>query len=137
MRIATKEWLKSASYDLLTVKRIINDELLTHIVAFHSQQAIEKSLKALMEECEIDIPKIHHLVKLNYIVRDKFLIENTEILKRLDELYIDARYPSELGLLPEGKPSIEDAREFYEFAVQVFNQVCALVEIEQEEFYGG
>lgn len=45
------------------------------------------------------------------------------ILKKLDELYIDARYPGDLGLLPNGKPSLEDASEFYEFAKMVHEKV--------------
>ena len=38
---------------------------------------------------------------------------NSDLLVLLDQLYIDARYPGELGLLPDGKPSISEAREFY------------------------
>jgi len=49
-------------------------------------------------------------------------------LERLDDLYIEARYPGELGLLPNGKPSIDDARKFYEFAKDIFDQVKSLVE---------
>jgi len=30
----------------------------------------------------------------------------------LHQLYIDARYPVDFGLLPYGKPSLEDARRF-------------------------
>lgn len=43
-----------------------------------------------------------------------------EMLEKLNGLYIDGRYPGELGLLPEGRPSLEDAREFYEFAGFVY-----------------
>jgi HEPN domain-containing protein len=43
-------------------------------------------------------------------------ILNLSLIKRLDEVYISARYPSDLGLLPSGKPSIQDAKELYEFA---------------------
>jgi len=43
------EWIKAASDDLLVIEKIIDNEELTHIVAFHSQQAIEKSLKSLLE----------------------------------------------------------------------------------------
>ncbi|CAN2042406.1 hypothetical protein GMMP15_70004 [Candidatus Magnetomoraceae bacterium gMMP-15] len=38
------------------------------------------------------------------------------IINKLDEVYIDARYPVDLGLLSYGKPTIEDAKQFYEFA---------------------
>ena len=42
------EWLKSVYSNWLTIEQIIGDEFLTHIVAFHSQQAIEKSLKSIL-----------------------------------------------------------------------------------------
>ena len=32
----------------------------------------------------------------------------------LDQLYIDARYPGEMGLLPEGKPTISEAKVFFD-----------------------
>jgi len=64
MKMISKEWLKASNDDILIIEQIINIEHLTHMVAFHSQQAIEKSLKALIEEYEIDIPKIHKLIRL-------------------------------------------------------------------------
>jgi HEPN domain-containing protein len=42
----TKEWLYFAYSDILTCERILYDEMLSNIVAFHAQQAIEKSFKA-------------------------------------------------------------------------------------------
>ncbi len=76
MRAFTKEWLKASNDDMLIIEQIINIEHLTHMVAFHSQQAIEKSFKALIEEYEIDIPKIHKLMRLKKILSDKLAIEN-------------------------------------------------------------
>ena len=43
MRAFTKEWLKASNDDLLTIGKLLNDAHLTHIVAFHAQQSIEKS----------------------------------------------------------------------------------------------
>ena len=40
-----KEWLKSAYGDIRSIHYIVRDPFLTHMVAFHAQQAIEKSLK--------------------------------------------------------------------------------------------
>jgi len=34
------------------------------MVAFHSQQAIEKSIKAILEEKETKVPKIHNIITL-------------------------------------------------------------------------
>ena len=53
MKLITKEWLRRARDDLDVAKEIIVREHLTNMVAFHSQQAVEKSLKAIVEEFEI------------------------------------------------------------------------------------
>lgn len=45
------------------------------------------------------------------------------MLDRLDAVYIEARYPGELGLLPYGKPTQAEAKDFYEFARQFYQQV--------------
>ncbi len=45
--ILAKEWLRSSYVDLESIKYIIEVEHLTPVAAFHSQQSIEKSLKAL------------------------------------------------------------------------------------------
>jgi len=54
-------------------------------------------------------------------VKEKVSIEiNPDSLILLDQLYIDARYPGELGLLPDGKPSTSEAKEFYNLGMLVF-----------------
>jgi len=45
------------------------------------------------------------------------------MIKRLNEVYIEVRYPGELGLLPHGEPTVEEAGDFYEFARGVFEEV--------------
>jgi HEPN domain-containing protein len=45
---------------LRVVARIASDEYLAHMVAFHSQQCIEKSLKAIIEEYELGHIRIHN-----------------------------------------------------------------------------
>jgi HEPN domain-containing protein len=59
--ILTKEWMKASEDDLILIGEIIHNEILTHLIAFHSQQAVEKSLKALLVFQNIDIPKTHSL----------------------------------------------------------------------------
>jgi len=44
-------------------------------------------------------------------------------------MYIEARYPGDLGLLPQGKPTLDEAREFFEAAQYVFDTVCGLLDI--------
>lgn len=38
-------------------------------------------------------------------------------------LYIESRYPGAFGFLPEGKPSLEDVKQFYDFAKQIYEIV--------------
>jgi len=52
MKKITNEWLLSAESDLLLIKEIISHENLTHLSAFHAQQAIEKSFKAIYQKQE-------------------------------------------------------------------------------------
>jgi HEPN domain-containing protein len=129
MKSLTEAWLVAARNDLDVIERIIEDSHLSHIVAFHAQQAVEKCFKALMEEHEVDAQKVHSLVTLH--AKIEFFLDGTALdrrmMKILDSLYIDARYPGELGLLPEGLPTKEDADSFQSFAIQVHDLVlCTL-----------
>ena len=126
MKKISEEWLKTAKDDLRVADKIISDEALTHMVAFHSQQCIEKSLKAVMEEYGIDLVRIHNLERLLEIVKNHVKIDvNIVLIEKMDKLYIDSRYPADFGLLPDGKPTIEDAEEFYDAASSVYEVVKA------------
>ena len=127
------EWLKASYSDLAVLRKIVDDEFVTHMTAFHSQQSVEKSLKAILEFNNINVPKKHDVQMLKDLVSQYIHIDNEDILDDLNSLYIDSRYPSSFGLLPNGKPTLEDAKEFYEFAMDIFNRVCRLLEITQEE----
>jgi HEPN domain-containing protein len=64
MKPITEEWLKKAREDLDVVLEIISREHLTGMAAFHSQQAVEKTLKGVIEEFEIGFMKTHNLERL-------------------------------------------------------------------------
>lgn len=124
MKKLTEEWLKAAKDDLDVIERILADAHLSHIVAFHAQQCVEKVFKALMEEHNIEMQKIRNVVTL-YGKVQTFLTDDVDLplLQTLDSLYIEARYPGELGLLPNGRPTLDDAQGFYRFALTVFRHV--------------
>jgi HEPN domain-containing protein len=42
MKKSTEDWLQSAENDLLLIREILSNVSLTHLSAFHAQQAIEK-----------------------------------------------------------------------------------------------
>lgn len=126
MKKTTNDWLISAESDLLLIQEIISHENLTHLSAFHVQQAIEKSFKAIIEESDLGLIKTHSLEMLYNKVKEKISLSiNTDLLILLDQLYIDARYPGELGLLPNGRPSISEAKEFYILGRQLFKAAKA------------
>jgi len=133
MRAFTKEWLKASRDDLLTIEEIIDNPHLTHIVAFHAQQCVEKAMKAIIEENEIDIPKIHKLLKLYEKVSFSLNGLDEEVMSLLDGLYIESRYPGDMGLLPHGKPTTNDVKEFYTFANSVFDKVCEVLAINMKD----
>ena len=124
------EWLKAAYADLRVIEHIVDDEFLTHIVAFHAQQTIEKSLKAILEYESKRVPRVHKLQNLISKIDRELPLDN-EILEILDELYIDSRYPNDMGLLPYGKPTVEDAIVFYDFSRNIFDIVCDTLKIDR------
>ena len=128
------EWLKSANDDLDSINYLIQAEHLTNIVAFHSQQAIEKSFKAILAFEDRRIPKKHDLFALHEIVKDDIRNIDSDLLFRINELYIESRYPGDIGLLPYGKPAISDAKEFYEYAINIFEKVCNILDIKIDDF---
>lgn len=96
------EWLKAAKLDIENISYIIEVEHLTPICAFHSQQAIEKTLKALIASKDIDIPKIHSLNRLFEICKEQIQNNKPDMVNLLDSLYVESRYPGDIGLLPYG-----------------------------------
>lgn len=123
MKQITREWFKAAYDDILIIEEIIDKEHLSHLVAFHAQQAIEKSFKAVLEESTDYVPKVHQLERLSGLVGSCLELqfdEENDFFEELDKLYIDARYPGDFGLLPQGKPSVEEAKKFYELAQSLY-----------------
>lgn len=124
MKKQTEYWLESAKDDLLLIKEIIEKEYLSHIVAFHSQQAIEKSMKAVLEEKESYVPRIHNIITLNGKIESHIILNfDQDVFDQINELYIDARYPTELGLLPGGKPSKKVAEKFFNTATEIYEEI--------------
>ncbi|NPA81177.1 MAG: HEPN domain-containing protein [Epsilonproteobacteria bacterium] len=127
------EWLKSAYSDILMMERALDSDFLTHMVAFHSQQAIEKSFKALIIYKNDSIEKTHDIFRLYLMVQNDIGDLDETLIERINEIYIEARYPGSLGLLPYGKPTIDDSKEFYKFAKDIFDKVCKIIDVSYDD----
>jgi len=122
MKPAVVRWLEFAEIDLKAAKTLLEEGSLSSVVCFHAQQSVEKCLKALIESRGLNPPKSHDLLMLHGRVDDVIKLDE-DTLAKLNQVYIDTRYPASLGSLPEGMPDIEDAESFYDFASSVLVQV--------------
>ncbi len=130
MKAITQEWLNYAQTDLLTCKEILNNEQLTNIVAFHAQQTVEKCFKAIIEESNVKVPKIHSLIRLFGQIETSINFPvNEDEIKMLDRVYTETRYPGDLGMLYDGKPSIEEALKLYNFANYIFTETNKMLSV--------
>jgi len=121
------EWIRAAEDDIAAICAMVNDDNLTNIIAFHAQQAVEKSLKAVIEHGGGSIPRKHDLLLLHSKVSELVIIEDDSILDTLNQLYTEARYPSEFGLLPHGKPTPADAKILAEFAKDTVQMIKTMI----------
>jgi len=121
MKKQAKSWFEAAKSDLIVIEEIVDREDVAHMVAFHSQQAIEKSYKGALEEYDQLIPKTNNTITLSKKVEKIIEIEiDEDLIDQLNDLYIDSRYPTDIGFLPEGKPSLEKAKMFYKYASKTY-----------------
>jgi HEPN domain-containing protein len=125
MKKQAEDWISFADKDFAAAEIIMKeDRPLTNIVAFHCQQAIEKYLKAYLIEKDIPIIKTHDLIKLNDMTKEiKDLYIDERKLTEINEVYIESRYPGELGLLPDGAPTGEQTKFFIEYAREIKTKI--------------
>jgi len=124
MKTTTQEWLNFAKADLISCEKMLDDDFLSNIVAFHAQQAVEKCFKAIIEENNLTIPHIHNLIRLYNLIEPflKHEIDKRELMT-LDNVYTASRYPSDFGLIETGKPTQIEAKELYECASKIFEMI--------------
>jgi HEPN domain-containing protein len=127
-----KAWMFFADRDLVAAEILVDREEVTGQVAFLCQQAIEKYLKAFLAENNVAVKKTHDLEKL-YLEAKKIKDFNLDeiILEQLVTLYVEVRYPGNIGLLSDGTlPTQEKARSYLDFAKNAASVIKA--ELEQK-----
>ena len=109
MRKAAEGWVKEAE-DELASALILLEHARYKTACYHSQQSVEKGLKALIIEKGEKPGKVHDIMELlGHAKRVGWQIT----LAMDDAIFLNSiykgRYPAEEGLLPHGDPSKEDA----------------------------
>ena len=97
-----EEWLAHAQSDLkLSQLGKDNPEILHEQICFHSQQSVEKALKAVLLFSKIDFPLTHDLEELSYILEGAGIHLPQDILDVgiLTPYAVEARYPGYWGEL--------------------------------------
>jgi HEPN domain-containing protein/predicted nucleotidyltransferase len=123
MRKATAAWFADAQEEVESASILLGHQKYRGVCR-HSQQGVEKGLKALLLEAGRRPPRTHDLVELlNLVVPGGTQIE----LPLDDAIFLNSvyrgRYPTEEGLLPYGEPTEADARKALSIAESMIRHV--------------
>jgi HEPN domain-containing protein len=99
MKSATAEWVTKAEGDFATAGRELRARKSPNYdaVCFHCQQCAEKYLKAVLQENDKHIPKIHNLIELMLLCEE--IDSSFEMLRAdlvtMERYAVRGRYPGE------------------------------------------
>ena len=99
MKPAVAEWVSKAEGDFLTTGRELRARKSPNYdaVCFHAQQCAEKYLKAMLQEHDKQIPKIHNLIELMLLcekVDSSFEMLRADLVM-MERFAVQVRYPGE------------------------------------------
>lgn len=125
-----RRWLAFADEDLRVAELALRSEIFNQ-ACFHSQQCVEKCLKACLAAAGDLLPRTHLIAdlwrQLTAGAQD-MLKELGSDLAVLDQFYVPTRYPDALpGSLPEGLPQKQDADEAVAIARRCYQHVAEWV----------
>lgn len=90
------DWLRHAGSDLALAQTPPGNDVLLETLAFHAQQAAEKSLKAVLLHAGIDPPRTHNLKLLaEALPANLRLPEDLLRCAELTDYAVTGRYPGE------------------------------------------
>lgn len=128
MKQVTKEWLDFAVKDLKAAENLKIDNDLSYLSAFHCQQAIEKSFKAIIEEFELGFIKSHDLSNLSIIIKKHVDLKGqADQLAEINDYYIESRYPGDMSWHADNPMSLDKLNEIILFTKSIITIVTALL----------
>ncbi len=112
-----QQWIAKAEHDLVTARRMsVLPDVLTDVVCFHAQQAVEKAVKGALTAHGIEFERTHDLAKLLdqlAPILPALEMEEAAVLE-MNEYAVRARYP---GTIPD--PSVAQAEKARETAERI------------------
>lgn len=121
MRKEAEAWLKISAEDLQSAE-VLFDRKLFRPACYHAQQSVEKCMKALIVDRDIEIPRTHNILDLTNAAKK---LGYSVIMADEDAVFLSsiyrARYPSDAGLLPLGEPIAQDAERALKIAREIAN----------------
>lgn len=121
-----KDWLEKAERDIKSAKVLKDNNCGNDVVAFHSQQAIEKALKGFLLKEAGDIVEGHSLIYLckqasSYNNEFKNMLKDCAFV---NQYYIETRYPADNPLVvtdDEANECISIAEKIYNIVIKALN----------------
>ncbi len=116
-----KGWLRRAKSNLIRAKQPKHEEVFWEDLCFDAQQAVEKSLKALLLFHKIPFRFVHDIAELLTVLEQNGLSlpEQIRAAAELSDYAVEARYPGPM------EPVTEDE---YKEAVKIAEMVVSWVE---------
>jgi len=118
-KILVNEWLKRARSNFERAKAgKISEHILYEDICFDCQQAVEKSLKALLVNYEVIFPRTHSISRLIELLEENGIIVPDKIKDAitLTEYAVITRYPGEYE--PVDEEEYEEALEIAEITIR-------------------
>ena len=126
MNPLTLEWIEKAENDYAAVQQLLQALNPLHdIICFHSQQCIEKYLKAWLQEANIHTPRTHNLQELLDLIVQLLPIWShwQPDFKRITTYAVDPRYPGD-------SRTAEDTQHAMHVCTEVRQAVRAALKLE-------
>ncbi len=118
------EWVLKAENDLTAAAHTLKlrERCPTDTVRFHAQQCVEKYLKGLLVDCDVNFPKTHEIESLvDLLPPGRALSMSAEEQGRLTSYAVALRYPE------SPSPSLVEARKAVAVARRIRREVRRLL----------
>jgi len=111
-----KQWVEKAEEDFRTAEYllVLKEDCPLNSICFHSQQCVEKYIKALLVYCSIQFPKTHDVVELLNLVPDNYRPDlSIDALALINRYAVDTRYPQDWEIITrqEAEESVTIAKD--------------------------